>query len=692
MEDFSKITISFDSVNSQSYHYFDGSVTVELTLRDAAFGVDYAKDFVCHIFAEDYFPMCSSAADSQLNFEWPVCTITMPCSHVWLPGTYTLFIRYKDDIHFKADMIVADDMSIRLDNVGDFEFLDRDDMLTSWIADTNDDWKCMASKPGLGVLRQRIVDHTLLAFYNELRVSNNGRPVGDDKNYIICTVNKDLDDQSIINFHHQINGAVVCSIVDCATLYDMTYGNPYEKLNSVLEYNAPLTFCLTNISALMGTGGKVIVRQFLSKMHGGYNLWLCGTRQEVDNLLEMFPSLGALVPPANRLQLKPYTAFELVEAFRRCIFDAGMSLSAEGTDALADAILKGFKSGSVAAWTVDDIRLFVRDQLCPRYLSRTLADMDVQEPEPVIPDDIPLEMLSDGRSSFEESIRELNEMIGLDNVKQGITTMANRTRFYMERRRRGLHTSDKATFHAIFTGNPGTGKTTVARMLGKIYHSLGLLSKGEVVAVDRTRIVGRFLGETEENMKAIFEEARGNVLFIDEAYTLYDGAPDRKDFGCRAIDCLLTVLTQPNPDMLIVFAGYEKEMETMLSTNPGLFGRFPYKYRFSDYNAEQLMEIACRLIERDEYTLTAAARKELADSIQLTLQQRTKNFGNARWVEQFLRNGIIPALADRVLAMGPQMPDEAFQTIEAVDVRTAYEKFNPRTIELHPRRQIGFSA
>jgi hypothetical protein len=193
-------------------------------------------------------------------------------------------------------------------------------------------------------------------------------------------------------------------------------------------------------------------------------------------------------------------------------------------------------------------------------------------------------------------------------------------------------------------------------------------------------------------MKTILEEARGNVLFIDEAYTLYDGSGDRKDYGARVIDSLLTVLTQPDPDMLIVFAGYEKEMDAMLQTNPGLFGRFPYKFRFGDYSADQLMEIACHLFAEDEYVLTAAAHSELLKSIQQTLQQRTKNFGNARWVEQFVRNGIIPALADRVSALGAPATTKLYQTVEAADVKAAYVKFNPKTIELHPRHQIGFSA
>ena len=133
-------------------------------------------------------------------------------------------------------------------------------------------------------------------------------------------------------------------------------------------------------------------------------------------------------------------------------------------------------------------------------------------------------------------------------------------------------------------------------------------------------------------------------------------------------------------------------MDAMLQTNPGLFGRFPYKFRFGDYSADQLMEIACHLFAEDEYVLTAAAHSELLKSIQQTLQQRTKNFGNARWVEQFVRNGIIPALADRVSSISAPATTKLYQTIEAADVKAAYVKFNPKTIELHPRHQIGFSA
>ena len=171
-------------------------------------------------------------------------------------------------------------------------------------------------------------------------------------------------------------------------------------------------------------------------------------------------------------------------------------------------------------------------------------------------------------------------------------------------------------------------------------------------------------------------------------YNLYEGTVDRKDYGAKVIDSLLTVLSQPNPDMVIIFAGYEKEMDAMLSSNPGLMGRFPYKYRFSDYDADQLMEIALHLFAKDDYIITDDAKVILLQKICETIAQRTKNFGNARWVEQFIRNGVIPAMANRVTIDAVK----DYQHVLASDVEEGYKKFNPRMIELKPRRQVGFNS
>jgi stage V sporulation protein K len=158
------------------------------------------------------------------------------------------------------------------------------------------------------------------------------------------------------------------------------------------------------------------------------------------------------------------------------------------------------------------------------------------------------------------------------------------------------------------------------------------------------------------------------------------------------VECLLNVLTQKNPDMLIIFAGYQEEMDRLMSMNPGLVGRFPYKFLFKDYTADELMQIAQSLLSKDEYVLSDEAAQLLRQAIIDTQSQKSKNFGNARWVEQFVQNGIIPALADRLASTPHPFVREVYQRIEAADVRKACEKFNSKTIELKPRRQVGFSA
>ena len=142
--------------------------------------------------------------------------------------------------------------------------------------------------------------------------------------------------------------------------------------------------------------------------------------------------------------------------------------------------------------------------------------------------------------------------------------------------------------------------------------------------------------------------------------------------------------------MLIVFAGYPREMEDMLSSNPGLMGRFPYRYLFPDYNAKELMQIARKLFDRDEYILTDEAVVVLEEVIEKTLRERPKNFSNARWIDHFVKNGVIPAFADRIFATG----SDDFQHIESCDIRTAYEKLTPKPIELFPRHKVvaGFAA
>ena len=691
LNDIRLIKLSLSTGNPTAYT--DGSIAVNIQLRKGALIKE--GRFSCYVYTEDYSPMCNS--DATYKFEREAsnkASIVMLSFRIWLPGNYFLLVRDKTN----GSLIRIDFEISKLMNIMQRPLVMRpicsiDDILTTCVENAESSWDILSTTPGTFELRRYALECRRLKIYNEFRKGLSGRELKVSRSLLIYTTNRDWDAVILQSFQKIAVPGYYYTQVDCNTLYNAALQNPYEPLNEKLSNTTNQVFCLTSPGALLNTGGKVVVRQIVEKIcedKEKYKLWLCGGKQEIESVLDVYPSLKDLFLSGNVLSQQPYSGFELVQAFIKELDSEHLDPSETTMDALARAILQHHEKGCFSTWSLTSIRRFIAEDVSPRYLRRAInAVMSEKESLPKLPiEDIPFNLLPNSTSEFEDNIKELNEMVGLDDVKKSITTMANQSRFFTERKKAGLRTSNVAAQHAIFTGNPGTGKTTVARMLGKIYHSIGLLSKGDVICADRTRLVGRYIGETEENMKVVLEEARGNVLFIDEAYNLYEGTADRKDYGAKVIDSLLTVLSQPNPDMVIIFAGYEKEMDAMLNSNPGLMGRFPYKYRFSDYDADQLMEIALHLFAKDDYILNDEAQVILHQKICDTLSQRTKNFGNARWVEQFIRNGIIPAMANRVTL--DTVKD--YQHILPSDIEEGYKKYSPRMIELVPRRQIGFNS
>lgn len=292
--------------------------------------------------------------------------------------------------------------------------------------------------------------------------------------------------------------------------------------------------------------------------------------------------------------------------------------------------------------------------------------------------------------------RELEAMVGLQRVKDEMREARMMAMFNRKRAEMCLQTDDEQRNHMIFLGNPGTGKTTVAKLVGQIYHSMGLLSKGHTVETNRSKLVGEYIGMTEKKTLEAIEEARGGVLFIDEAYTLVSHESDTKDFGKEVLNALLTVLSEPEPDMIIILAGYEDKMDAMMRTNPGLKDRFPLTFRFDDYSARELMEMACRTLKKGNYRLTDEAYRCLEALIEKASAQRDRYFGNGRWVHNLISQGIIKSMAKRVMSASGASGNidiSMLCNIEETDIMEAERNFlSLETVKVSSPRPIGFRA
>lgn len=229
---------------------------------------------------------------------------------------------------------------------------------------------------------------------------------------------------------------------------------------------------------------------------------------------------------------------------------------------------------------------------------------------------------------------ELDELVGLETIKQKLHDYYSYVKYLKLREEKGLDSLEDLKLNFVFTGNPGTGKTTIAKMLGKIYKQLGLLSSDTVFEVDRGDLVGRYIGETAPQTKEIIEKARGGILFIDEAYALY--RDDEKDFGKEAIEVIVKELSDGKGDLAIIVAGYPDKMKDFISSNAGLESRFNFWYEFPDYTPDELLKIAKLMVDKKKLLLSEDASEMLHKMVVEAYRNRDKHFGNARYISSIV--------------------------------------------------------
>ena len=279
---------------------------------------------------------------------------------------------------------------------------------------------------------------------------------------------------------------------------------------------------------------------------------------------------------------------------------------------------------------------------------------------------------------LEAVLAELDGLVGLEGVKAEVKKLVNLAKINEARRKQGLKTPPM-TYHMAFTGNPGTGKTTVARLIARILHSLGIVSSGRFVETDRSGLVGRYAGETAVKTKTAIDKAMGGVLFVDEAYQLVSG--DNDDYGREAIATLLKGMEDNRDKFVVIVAGYTDEMRSFFDANPGLRSRFATTIEFADYTAPELAAIFRSMAKKNQFILAPDLEAGLDGAIAKLTKRHDRTFGNARFVRQLFEDAT-GRQANRLAAAGT-LSGDALATLELSDLGLGERKVDVRAPDIN---------
>ena len=318
----------------------------------------------------------------------------------------------------------------------------------------------------------------------------------------------------------------------------------------------------------------------------------------------------------------------------------------DGIDSLSPTVKKIYNEMVDVALKYDDIKdaNIKYDETIKLSFNETVIDLDV---------------IDDSKAEREEIQKELDEVVGLNDVKNYLLSLENLLKINQIRKQKGLKTNEISK-HMIFTGNPGTGKTTIARLVSRMMKACGILKQGQLVEVTRADLVGKYVGHTAPLTMSVIQSALGGVLFIDEAYSLYRGKDD--SFGLEAIDTLVKAMEDHRDDLIVILAGYTKEMKQFLEANSGLKSRFANIIEFSDYTGEELMLIAKSIAKGKDYVIAEDALRPLQDYFTLIQSKNDPNSGNGRLARNLVEDAILNQ-SKRLL----ENPDAQMNLLERVD-------------------------
>jgi AAA+ superfamily predicted ATPase len=412
-----------------------------------------------------------------------------------------------------------------------------------------------------------------------------------------------------------------------------------------------------NYSEFMTLSGMYKIAFYITEGQISYK----GKLQDYDEFL-----IQTQIPPYNSLLIKDNTGY-----FHLCS-DPGKNggIIIEGEADIIEQLCRYFyfviNNFKYNGPKVDENDLFRKllserkDEIFPRdEFVDNMCCTQLQEGCDVKEDIFPAFGVKEERIS---ALDELNKLIGMSSLKKDVANLISFVNMQRMRQEKGLK-AVPVSLHMVFTGNPGTGKTTVARILAKLYKEIGVLSKGQLIEVDRSGLVAGYVGQTAIKTQEKIKEAKGGILFIDEAYTL---AKNGNDYGQEAIDTILKEMEDNRNDFIVVVAGYPDLMVDFINSNPGLKSRFNKYFHFEDYNESELEQIFGMMCQKCDYMVTDSAKEKIQEIIRKFIREKDVDFANARDVRNLFET-IIANQASRVMMNGSSSLED-MMLIEALDI------------------------
>lgn len=387
---------------------------------------------------------------------------------------------------------------------------------------------------------------------------------------------------------------------------------------------------------------------------------LAGYEKEMGDFLKTNSGLKSRFP--LQVHFDDYSVEELKSIGEQIIKGKGFVLDRNASVTLTQKIIQETRISSAEGGNGRLVRNIVEEVI--RNQSRRVAmstDVSIDGMIKIMEEDFGLYASFEKGNQYDLEV-ELAKIIGLDNVKNFLRELRSQLRIQEQRKKAGLPVGALGTLHMVFKGNPGTGKTTIARIVGELLYQLGVLNKNKVVEVDRSQVVAGYVGQTAIKTREKIEEALGGVLFIDEAYTLVQDANSGSGFGTEAINTILKGMEDHREDLVVILAGYTDEMEEFMKVNPGLSSRFTNKIMFEDYTVHELLEIAKLMYEHNQYFLTKGAVEKLTSIFEI--ERRKKHFGNGR----FVRNVYEDSLRKQAVRL------QSIEELSVEDLRTITER------------------